>query len=103
MPSSTIIDILKSIDYDEDPERFKSISIVIVLDTDKNHEKIYIPDGDIFLHCGEFTKKNVGKLERLIHNHKIVICGNNELGFEHCSKEEIQSKLLTNATVYKMN
>ncbi|CAF2424086.1 unnamed protein product [Rotaria sp. Silwood2] len=99
MPSSTIIDILKPIDYDEDPERFKSISIVIVLDTDKNHEKIYIPDGDIFYIVESLQRKMIGKLERLTHKHKIVICGNNELGFEHCSKEEIQSKLLTNATL----
>ncbi|CAF4938570.1 unnamed protein product [Rotaria sp. Silwood1] len=118
MASSKIIDILKPMNYDENSERYKSISIVIVSDIHKNHEKINIPNGDIFLHCGDFTNKDDWRnltndqipqsvidfnqwLGRLTHKHKIVICGNHEIGFENFSKEEIQSKLLTNSTYLK--
>ncbi|CAF1283172.1 unnamed protein product [Rotaria magnacalcarata] len=115
MSSSKIIDVLKPFDYDEYPERYKLTSVVIVSDTHRNHEMMNIPDGDIFLHCGDFTKKGDWRhltngqipqslidfnvwLGRLTHAHKIVICGNHERGFENFSKEEIQSKLLTNCT-----
>ncbi|CAF3238268.1 unnamed protein product [Rotaria sp. Silwood2] len=118
MSSSKIIDIIKPIDYDENPERYKSISVVIVSDTHKNHEVINIPDGDIFLHCGDFTNKGDWRsltndqipqsiidfnqwLGRLKHKHKIVICGNHEIGFQKYSKEEIQSNLLTNCIYLK--
>ncbi|CAF1490027.1 unnamed protein product [Rotaria sordida] len=118
MSSSKIIDILKPMNYDENPERYKTISVVIVSDTHKNHEKINIPDGDIFLHCGDFTNRgdwlNLTNdqipqsvidfnqwLGRLTHKHKIVICGNHEIGFEKFSKEEIQSKLLSNSIYLK--
>ncbi|CAF3775759.1 unnamed protein product [Rotaria sp. Silwood1] len=104
MASSKIIGILKPMDYDENSERYKSISILIVSDTHKNHEKINIPDGDIFLHCGDFTNKDDWRnltndqipqsvidfnqwLGRLTHKHKIVICGNHEIvaSTEPCS------------------
>lgn len=116
MTSSNIIDILKPLDYDKNPGRYRSVSIVIVSDTHKMHGIMDVPDGDIFLHCGDFTKKGDWRnltsddqippsiidfnewLGKLPHKHKIVICGNHELGFKTFSKEEIQSKLLTNCT-----
>lgn len=52
--------------------------------------KFDIPDGDIFIHAGDFTK--CGKLEEVVefnnwvgslpHKHKIVIAGNHELSFD---------------------
>ncbi|UJR16718.1 hypothetical protein I4U23_003618 [Adineta vaga] len=108
------MDVLKPADYDENPDRYKKISIVVVSDTHKNHRKLSIPNGDIFLHCGDFTNrhdwynlsddKSIPKsvidfndwLGTLPHRHKIVICGNHDIGFEKFTYEEIQSKLLTN-------
>ncbi|CAF3912366.1 unnamed protein product [Adineta steineri] len=118
MASSNIIDILKPKDYDKNPEKYKKVSIVVVSDTHKNHEKLSIPDGDIFLHCGDFTNRhdwlNLSAdqipqsvidfnqwLGKLSHPHKLVICGNHELGFGKLSHEEIQSKYLTNCKYLK--
>ncbi|CAF1468305.1 unnamed protein product [Rotaria sp. Silwood1] len=118
MSSFQIIDSLKPIDYDENSERYKTVSVIIVSDTHKNHEKMTIPDGDIFLHCGDFTNRHDWQnltddqipqsiidfnhwLGRLTHKHKIVICGNHEIGFRNFSKDDIQSKLLTNCIYLK--
>lgn len=109
-----LIDSLKPIDYDEHPEKYKVISLVIVSDTHNRHDRIFIPDGDIFIHCGDFTNRQNWYCEdddvipqeminfnewlgKLPHRNKLVIGGNHELGFFHRSPEEIQSKLLTNA------
>jgi Icc-related predicted phosphoesterase len=113
-----LIETLKPIDYDKIPDRYKKISVVVVSDTHKNHEKMTIPDGDIFLHCGDFTNRHDWLnlttdqipqsvtdfnqwLGRLPHRHKVVICGNHEIGFGKLSKEEIQSRLLTNCIYLK--
>jgi len=55
-----------------------------------SHIKKPIPDGDVFVHAGDFTR--TGKLSevrefnawiaKLPHKHKIVIAGNHELGFD---------------------
>jgi Icc-related predicted phosphoesterase len=112
------LDLLKPIDYDENNERYDKIRIVVVSDTHEQHEMIQIPDGDILLHCGDFTNRhhwsNLSNNEiprsiidfnqwlgRLPHQYKIVICGNHEVGFKNLSKEEIQSKYLTNCIYLK--
>ncbi|CAF4903818.1 unnamed protein product, partial [Rotaria socialis] len=101
MNSSKIIDIIKPIGYDENPERYRSISAVVVSDTHKKHEKIQIPDvkknNEIPRSVIDFNRW----LGTLPHKHKIVNCGNHELGFENLSKERIQSKLLTNCIYLK--
>ena len=92
MTSSKIIDILKPENYDENPERYRKVSIVVVSDTHKKHEHLSIPDGDIFLHCGDFTNRHDWQnlssdqipqsiidfnqwLGKLSHKNKLVICG----------------------------
>jgi len=55
-----------------------------------SHLKNPIPDGDVFVHAGDFTR--TGKLSEvkefnswlatLPHKHKVVIAGNHELGFD---------------------
>lgn len=50
-----------------------------------------IPDGDVFIHSGDFTKCGQRDeviqfnkwLEKLPHKHKIVIAGNHELSFDN--------------------
>jgi len=55
-----------------------------------SHIRLQIPDGDVFVHAGDFTR--TGALEqvkefnswiaKLPHKYKIVIAGNHELGFD---------------------
>lgn len=62
--------------------------------------KFDVPDGDIFIHAGDFTK--CGKLEEVIefnnwvgnlsHKHKIVIAGNHELSFDGTFTHPFQNK-----------
>lgn len=78
--------------------------IVCISDTHDQLDKIVdrIPDGDILVHCGDFTNngekneilkfdENIGRLSytnlishsgKLNHKYKIVIAGNHELGFD---------------------
>ena len=64
--------------------------IVLVSDTHGLHDLIQIPEGDIFIHAGDFSSS--GKVEEvaaaakwlasLPHKHKIAIAGNHDLLFE---------------------
>ncbi|MCL4142830.1 UNVERIFIED_CONTAM: hypothetical protein GTU68_047604 [Idotea baltica] len=55
-----------------------------------SHIQFDIPDGDVFIHAGDFTRcGNKGEVEEfnswigsLPHKHKIVIAGNHELSFD---------------------
>lgn len=68
------------------------IRIVCMSDTHSltHHIKFNIPDGDIFIHAGDFTScgglKEVVEFNnwigKLPHTHKIVIAGNHELSFD---------------------
>lgn len=78
--------------------------IVAMSDTHGMHRKFTVPDGDVFLHCGDFT--NVGELDQvkdfnawlgeLPHKHKIVIAGNHDLSLERAP--ELTEPMLTNCT-----
>jgi len=80
------------------------MKIVALSDTHGMHRKFKIPDGDLFIHAGDFT--NVGELEQvkdfndwlgeLPHLHKVVIAGNHDLSLERAP--EITEKMLTNCT-----
>lgn len=113
-----IIHMPKVIDYHRNPGRYKALSIVVVSDTHNNHEVLEVPEGDIFLHCGDFTDKSDWDdqtsslvtqstiafnrwLGTLPHRYKIVICGNHEVGFGKLSKEKIQTEVLTNCLYLK--
>lgn len=68
-----------------------------------------IPDGDILIHCGDFSTKlhqrdfeaTVEDFDRFLgslgHRHKLVIAGNHEIAFNSYSREQIQRRL-SNAT-----
>lgn len=68
------------------------VRIVCMSDTHSltSHIKFEIPDGDIFIHAGDFTR--CGRLDeveefnswlgQLPHKHKVVIAGNHELSFD---------------------
>ncbi len=79
------------------------IKIVFLSDTHSMHSKIKVPDGDILIHCGDFsgygTEKDVIQfnawLGTLPHKHKLVTPGNHD---KFCEKYPEQAKaLFTNA------
>lgn len=81
---------------------FNKVRIVCMSDTHSltPYLKFEIPDGDIFIHAGDFTK--CGKLDEvtdfntwlgtLPHKHKIVIAGNHELSFDGTFTHPFQAK-----------
>lgn len=62
------------------------MKIVAVSDTHGMHEKVAVPDGDVFIHAGDFS--SYGSLQNLEgfcswlqvlpHKHKIVVAGNHD-------------------------
>jgi predicted phosphohydrolase len=64
---------------------------VLASDTHEYHGRIDVPDGDVFIHAGDFTM--VGDLRKvaafgawvqaLPHRKKIVVAGNHDRTFEH--------------------
>lgn len=78
------------------------MKIVIVSDTHNLHDKVVIPEGDVFVHCGDFsglgsTKETVSFnrfLGTLSHPHKLILPGNHDF---ICEKDPGFSKnLITN-------
>lgn len=77
--------------------------VVVCSDTHKMHDQIDVPEGDLFIHAGDFL--GFGTLDEvedfnafllsLPHPHKVVIAGNHDWAFEK-SPHEAQ-KLLTGA------
>lgn len=80
------------------------MKIVCMSDTHTKHRQFTVPDGDVFVHAGDFT--NRGELEdicsfdrwlgELPHKHKIVIAGNHDISFQRTP--ELARQWLTNAT-----
>ena len=64
--------------------------IVAVADTHNEHERLSIPEGDVFVHAGDLTGRGtLPELERvadwlrsLPHAHKVVIAGNHDFGLQ---------------------
>jgi Icc-related predicted phosphoesterase len=67
-----------------------SLRIVLSSDTHGRHGDLVVPDGDLFVHAGDFTKRGrleevqsfAAWLEALPHRHKIVVAGNHDFLFE---------------------
>uniref|UniRef100_A0A6T9YJL5 Calcineurin-like phosphoesterase domain-containing protein n=1 Tax=Bigelowiella natans TaxID=227086 RepID=A0A6T9YJL5_BIGNA len=63
------------------------VRFVCISDTHNDHKRIKVPDGDVLLHAGDFTKFGTEKeifefnrwLGTLPHRHKIVVSGNHDL------------------------
>ena len=64
--------------------------IVCLSDTHGHHDEIEVPDGDLLVHAGDFTKRGTlaevadfdAFLARLPHPHKVVVAGNHDFLFE---------------------
>ena len=81
-----------------------TLRLVCLSDTHGLHDRIDVPDGDLLLHAGDFTKRGRESevedfarfLERLPHRHKIVVAGNHDFLFERDA--ERARELLANVT-----
>lgn len=61
------------------------MKIVAVSDTHKKHYGFEIPDGDVFVHCGDFMYFGQGDIYSFInwmiklpHKHKVLVAGNHD-------------------------
>jgi predicted phosphodiesterase len=67
------------------------VRLVLASDTHDRHHGLTVPDGDVFIHAGDFTMngnlKAVGAfgvwIRALPHRYKIVIAGNHDRSFEN--------------------
>uniref|UniRef100_K3X2D5 Calcineurin-like phosphoesterase domain-containing protein n=1 Tax=Globisporangium ultimum (strain ATCC 200006 / CBS 805.95 / DAOM BR144) TaxID=431595 RepID=K3X2D5_GLOUD len=84
--SSAVVNSLKS-----DPQQKGTLRFVCISDTHGRHRNVQdIPDGDVLVHCGDFTNRGTHKeicdfndwLGSLPHRHKIVIAGNHDLSMD---------------------
>ena len=79
--------------------------IVATSDTHTNHKQLKIPDGDVFIHGGDLTRRGeletiedfANLLKELPHKRKICIFGNHELGLEYGPNRQRAIDLITNA------
>lgn len=79
------------------------VRVVCMSDTHSltSHIKFEIPDGDIFIHAGDFTRCGGENevvnfshwLSKLPHKYKIVIAGNHELSFDPSFTHPLTNKL----------
>jgi len=82
--------------------------IVFLSDTHGAKLQHQVPDGDVLIHCGDFSK--LGKEQELLafsewffsfpHRHKIFIAGNHDLMFE---KDPVKARTLVNEGIYLLD
>jgi predicted phosphohydrolase len=80
------------------------VRLVCISDTHSRHRDIVVPDGDVLVHAGDFTKRGReqeiadfnGWLAELPHRHKLVIAGNHDFLFERAP--HVARGMLSNAT-----
>jgi Icc-related predicted phosphoesterase len=80
------------------------MKFVVISDTHSLHKHVEVPEGDVLLHAGDFTRKGSLQdlahfndwLSRLPHRYKLVIAGNHDFCFERDAANA--RKILTAAT-----
>eukprot|EP01111_Echinosteliopsis_oligospora_P012624 TRINITY_DN4346_c0_g1_i3.p1 TRINITY_DN4346_c0_g1~~TRINITY_DN4346_c0_g1_i3.p1 ORF type:complete len:217 (+),score=17.53 TRINITY_DN4346_c0_g1_i3:22-672(+) len=77
------------------------MKIIVISDTHCNHGSFPIPDGDLVIHCGDFSRGTESSMLRfndflgsLPHKHKIIIAGNHDKQLETFSERRA---IFTNA------
>jgi Icc-related predicted phosphoesterase len=87
------------------PRARTALRLVLLSDTHQLHRKVEVPDGDIFIHSGDFTMFSRSMAEitdfntwlgELPHQHKIVVPGNHEFFLE---TDPSKRSMLNNALV----
>jgi len=77
---------------------------VVISDTHGMYRQVVIPDGDVFIHAGDITRRgSLSEMEdfndwlgELPHKHKVIIAGNHDWCFERTNEEA--RALLTNGS-----
>lgn len=83
------------------------MKIVCLSDTHNKHKQINLPEGDIVVHCGDFSSRGYShELEdftewygSLDYKHKVLIAGNHDIGTE-TGKEAFRTMCLDNNIIY---
>lgn len=91
-------------------EKSIKVKLVFLSDTHGKHNEIEIPEGDVFVFCGDMCSKGTlaeiekfsSFLDKLTHKNKIVIAGNHDFPFEDDRKEKAE-KLITETGTYYLN
>lgn len=81
-----------------------STRIVCLSDTHSLHDELVVPDGDILLHAGDFTRRGTPPeierfaqfLARMPHAHKVIVAGNHDFLLQ--SDRDMASELLGDVT-----
>lgn len=68
---------------------------VVISDTHGMYRQVVIPDGDVFIHAGDITRRgSLSEMEdfndwlgELPHKHKVIIAGNHDWCFERTNEE----------------
>jgi len=92
------------VSHPDSPPAEDKLRFVCMSDTHSltSHMKNPVPDGDVFVHAGDFTRAGAlsevrefnAWLEKLPHKHKVVIAGNHELSFDpHTSGGILASRI----------
>jgi predicted phosphohydrolase len=71
------------------------VRIVAVADTHLFHDKLVVPDGDVFVHAGDLCRRgDLGELAAaaawiagLPHRHKVIVAGNHDWAFARTPPE----------------
>lgn len=66
------------------------MKLVVISDTHNKHNQLKLPEGDVLIHCGDFSgmgrpsevKNFLNWFRRQPHEHKVFIAGNHDLSFE---------------------
>ncbi|GMF32189.1 unnamed protein product [Phytophthora fragariaefolia] len=70
------------------PQQSGTLRVVCISDTHAKHRQLrHVPDGDVLLHCGDFTQRGTHAeirdfnewLGSLPHRHKLVVAGNHDV------------------------
>jgi len=75
------------------------MKMVVVSDTHLQHEKLEIPDGDIIVHCGDFSGSEKSSYaffdwySKLDFKYKILVAGNHDFIFYNNDSEILEKKL----------
>lgn len=80
-------------------------TLVVISDTHGLHRHLAVPDGDVLIHCGDWSMRGHlaelrsfnAFLESQPHSHKIVIAGNHDFCFENQPRE---ARMLLTAAHY---
>lgn len=95
----------KKITFEENSTKNEDELIcVCISDTHSTHQYMQVPDGDILIHGGDFTKLGLQDeieafskwLGKLPHKHKVVISGNHENSFDLEHEEQLNKDFYSN-------